>query len=77
MAAINDLIMQIGDPELRAKIEQEVSKLSKQKKLGLVWEDHIPEATMLYDTPVKKGRYTDDRRKAASKLAKENGIHNK
>lgn len=57
MAAINDLIMQIGDPELRAKIEQEVSKLSKQKKFGLVWEDHIPEATKLYDTPIRKGRY--------------------
>ena len=32
MAAINDLIGQIKDPELRAQIEREVSKLAKQKK---------------------------------------------
>lgn len=68
MAAINDLIMQIGDPELRAKIEQEVSKLSKQKKFGLVWEDHIPEATMLYDTPVKKGRYVARKSKGIAEI---------
>ena len=31
MAAINDLIGQIQDPELRAQIEREVGKLTKQK----------------------------------------------
>ena len=37
MAAINDLIAQIQDPILRAKIEQEANKLTKQKKFGLVF----------------------------------------
>ncbi|WP_127532977.1 site-specific DNA-methyltransferase [Paenibacillus kobensis] len=55
MAAINDLIMQIQDSALRAKIEQEVEKLSKQKKFGLVFEEHLPECTPLYDVPVRKG----------------------
>lgn len=55
MAAIHDLINQIQDPALRAKIEQEVDKLTKQKKFGLVFEEHLPECTPLYDIPVRKG----------------------
>lgn len=33
MAAINDLIAQITDEGLRKRIEQEVNKLSKQRKV--------------------------------------------
>ena len=55
MAAINDLINRIQDPELRASIQAEVDKLSKQKKFGLVFEDHIPECTPLYEIPIKVG----------------------
>lgn len=55
MAAINDLIAQIQDPILRAKIEQETNKLSKQKKFGLVFEEHLPESTRLYGVPIRKG----------------------
>lgn len=55
MAAINDLINQIQDPALRERIQQEVNKLAKQKKFGLVFEEHMPECTPLYDMPVKVG----------------------
>lgn len=55
MAAINELIDQIQDVNLRNRILQEVSKLQKQKKFGLIFEDHIPEATLLYDVPIRKG----------------------
>ena len=55
MAAINDLIKQISDVELRDRIEKEVAKLSKQKKFGLVFEEHLPECTALYDMPIKRG----------------------
>ena len=55
MSAINDLIEQIPNPELRFKIRQEVDKMSKQKKFGLVFEEHLPECTPLYDHPIKKG----------------------
>ena len=48
MAAINDLIAQIQDAELRNKIEQEVNRMNKQKKFGLVFEEHLPECTPLY-----------------------------
>lgn len=55
MAAINDLINQITDVELRERIQKEVNKLYKQKKFGLVFEEHLPECTPLYDMPIKKG----------------------
>lgn len=56
MAAINDLINQIKDEELRIRIQEEVTKLFKQKKFGLVFEDHVPECTPLYDVPVQVGK---------------------
>ena len=55
MAAINDLISQIENPELRTRIQQEVTKMSKQKKFGLIFEEHLPENTPLYDLPIRKG----------------------
>ena len=55
MAAINDLINQIQDPALRERIQKEVNKLAKQKKFGLVFEEHMPECTPLYDMPIKVG----------------------
>ena len=55
MAAINDLINQIDNAELRGRIQREVDKLAKQKKFGLVFEEHLPECTPLYDIPVRRG----------------------
>ena len=55
MAAINDLIRQITDPDLRDRIQKEVDKFAKQKKFGLVFEQHLPECTPLYDIPVHRG----------------------
>ena len=55
MAAINDLINQIENQELRQRIQQEIAKMSKQKKFGLVFEEHLPENTPLYDFPICKG----------------------
>ena len=45
MAVINDLIDRISDPELRRRINDEVARLQQQKKFGLVFEEHLPEAT--------------------------------
>jgi adenine-specific DNA-methyltransferase len=55
MAAINDLISQIENPELRDRILAELDRMNKQKKFGLVFEEHLPESVKLYDLPVKKG----------------------
>lgn len=55
MAAIHDLLAQVQDQALRERIENEVNKLSKTKKYGLVYEEHLPECTALYDVAIKKG----------------------
>lgn len=55
MAAINDLLRQIPDTTLRSRLEQEFARISKNKKFGLVFEEHIPECTPLYDVPIKRG----------------------
>ena len=55
MAALNELIEKIENPELRAQIRAAADRLTKQKKFGLVFEEHLPECTPLYDIPVKKG----------------------
>lgn len=55
MAVIHDLVAQIEDVALRERILKEVERLSKQKKFGLVFEEHLPECTPLYDIPVKVG----------------------
>ena len=55
MAAINDLIAQIKDDDLRNRIDAELKRLLKQKKFGLVFEEHLPEATPLYDAAISVG----------------------
>ena len=55
MAKIDDLINKIDNPELRLLIEQELSKIQRQRKFGLVFEEHLPECTPLFDIPVKRG----------------------
>ncbi|MCC8020833.1 MAG: site-specific DNA-methyltransferase [Akkermansia sp.] len=63
MALLQDLIQQIDDPTLRERILQETNKLMKKKKFGLVFEEHLPECTPLYDVPIRIG----------SKVALKNG----
>ena len=55
MSTLNELVNQIEDKTLRDRIQAEVDRLAKQKKFGLVFEDHLPECTPLWDIPVKKG----------------------
>lgn len=55
MAEIHELIERVNEPELKAQLRAAVDKLAKQKKFGLVFEEHLPECTPLYEVPVKKG----------------------
>ena len=55
MAILQDLISQIEDNALRERILIETNKLLKQKKFGLVFEEHLPECTPLYDVPIRVG----------------------
>lgn len=56
MAEIHELVDRVADPELKAQLLAAVNKLAKQKKFGLVFEEHLPECTPLYEVPVQKGR---------------------
>jgi adenine-specific DNA-methyltransferase len=53
MAAIKDLLQQITDPMLRERLTEEVTRISKNKKFGLVFEEHVPECTPLYGVPIR------------------------
>ena len=75
MATLNDLVGQIENDALRERIEEEIKRVVKQKKFGLVFEEHLPECTPLWEIPVKRGSLVakKDGKKAAIK-AKFDGI---
>lgn len=54
MAAIDDLIAQIEDKALRERLRSETDRITKEKKFGLVFEDHLPELTPVYGAKVKR-----------------------
>ncbi|MEA3412700.1 MAG: DNA methyltransferase [Pseudomonadota bacterium] len=54
MAAIDDLIAQIEDKALRERLRMETNRITKEKKFGLVFEDHLPELTPIYSAQVRK-----------------------
>lgn len=74
MAAIHDLLAQVQDEALRARLEQEINRLSKTKKFGLVFEEHLPECTPLYDIPVKRGSTVAKKTGAVSEMYEVNAI---
>ena len=55
MAAIDDLIDQISDVSLRKRIRNEVNRIQRNKKFGLVFENHLPECTPLYGLKIRVG----------------------
>ena len=67
MAALNELIQKVENPELRTQLQAAADKLTKQKKFGLVFEEHLPECTPLYDIPVRKGAKVSVRNGKANK----------
>lgn len=55
MSAIDTLIAQIGDPRLRERLIVEWSNARKEKKFGLVFEDHLPELLPLHSAKPRRG----------------------
>jgi len=68
MAKIEDLIAQIPDERLRKAIGQEVKALKKNKKFGLVFEEHLPELVRLPRLPVREGAMVALKREAGNQL---------
>lgn len=61
MAVIDDLVDRIEDVELKKRIQIELQKLTRQKKFGLIFENHLPECTPLYEIAVTPGRDVAER----------------
>ena len=55
MSAIDTLIAQISDPRLRERLAAEWDNAKKEKKFGLVFEDHLPELLPLHGAKPRKG----------------------
>ncbi|MGI6163802.1 MAG: site-specific DNA-methyltransferase [Bacillota bacterium] len=55
MSAIDDLIAQIEDRALRERLKIETARIAKEKKFGLVFEEHLPELTPLYNAEIRIG----------------------
>jgi adenine-specific DNA-methyltransferase len=69
MARIGNLLRQISDPTLREQLTTEVDSLKKNKKFGLVFEEHEPEYTPLYGVAFRCGSFV------ARKTGKLTGVY--
>ena len=68
MAAIDDLIVQVEDRALRERLRMETDRITKEKKFGLVFEEHLPELTPIYRAKVRKGSVVTRRGEPLSDL---------
>lgn len=68
MAIIDDLLFQVEDIALRNRLQQEVERIQKDKKFGIVFEDHQPECTPLYDVPITRNTLVAKRDGDISKI---------
>ncbi len=55
MAAFNDLLRRVTDATLRGQLEEEYRRALRNKKFGLVFEEHRPEFTALHGVGLKEG----------------------
>ena len=55
MARIEEKIAEIVDPALRKSIGEEVAKLKRHTRFGLVFEEHQPEVVPIYGKRIKRG----------------------
>lgn len=46
MAAFDDLVGKVADDGLRRLLKDAFAKATKNKKFGLVYEEHLPEASL-------------------------------
>jgi adenine-specific DNA-methyltransferase len=68
MSALGDLIAQVGDPALRARLEEEARRVLEGRKFGLVFEEHLPDDTLLPGVPVRRGGWAARRGDAGGGL---------
>ena len=64
MALVETLVEQIENETLRKALAREVAQLKKRLAWGLVFEQHIPETTLLLNAPIRAGTFVWERRTA-------------
>ena len=75
MSAIDTLIAQISDPRLRERLTAEWNNAKKEKKFGLVFEDHLPELLPLHGAKPRKGDLVCRRQGALKDVWQIKSIH--
>ncbi len=55
MAAVDQYIERIPNPELREQIREQVNRLTKKKHFGLVYESHLPDNVLLPEVKIRRG----------------------
>jgi adenine-specific DNA-methyltransferase len=76
MARIDDLIGEIPDKALRIRLQREIADIKKEKKFGLVFEQHLPELVPMYEAPIRRGARVAERSKDFSRTYLVKGIRN-
>ncbi len=75
LSAIHDLIAQISDPRLRERLSAEWANAAKEKKFGLVFEDHLPELLPLHGAKPRKGDLVCRRQEALKDVWQIQSLH--
>ena len=68
MAAIDDLIAQVEDRALRDRLRSKTNRINKGKTFGLVFEEHLPELTPIYNSKVRRHSKVAVRNKSLADL---------
>lgn len=68
MARIDDLLLRVSDPQLRAELTSAVAEVRRTKDFGLVFESHLPETGRLPSHPVRRGVKVTERAKNEDSL---------
>lgn len=55
MAAIDDLIARVADPDLRAALQEQARRLTSRREFGLVFQDHLPERVEVPGLRARRG----------------------
>src|SRR6266496_1493736 len=77
MAKIEELVRQISDAKLRDEIAIEIKELKRQKRFGLVFEEHLPEMLRLPKAKIRLGNLVAHRNAPGNEVWRVIGINGK
>lgn len=55
MSSIDQYIERIPNSDLREQLRLEIARLTKKKKFGLVFENHLPDNVILHEVTIRRG----------------------